>query len=280
MTAFLAFLLTFAQLQTAFAAITNTATAGGTYNGVPLAPSAPSIVSVPVEPQTASLTVSKTQTSPDFSLAGDIVTFDIVVENTGTVTATAVSVSDPTADSLSCPGGLPIAAIAPGASVTCTASDAVSAADVSAGVYSNTVTVSAITPNATPIGPETATATVNRAEADLVTVKTRTSSDPTPAVGETVTYAITVTNNGPSTATNITLSDPLPAGLTATALNGTATAGSYSAPVWTIPSLASGASAVLTIQGSVDAGQETQTIVNTTTAAVSDQLDPLEPAMT
>jgi uncharacterized repeat protein (TIGR01451 family) len=273
-TAFLAFLLTFAQLQTAFAAITNTATATGTYNGVPVAPSAPSAVSVPVEPLIASLAVTKTPTTPNFSVAGDIVTFDIVIENTGTVTATNVAVSDPSADSLTCPGGLPIAAIAPNTSVICTASDAVSAADVAAGVYTNTVSVAAQTPTGTPIGPETATASVNRAAANLVTVKTRASSDPTPAVGDTVTFAITVTNNGPSAATNVTLSDALPAGMTATGLNGSATAGTYAAPVWTIPSLANGASAVLTIQGTVDSGQEAQTITNTTTAAVSNQLDP------
>ena len=272
-TAFLAFLLTFAQIQTAFAAITNSATVTGTYNSVPV-PANTSNATVPVAPLATSLSVTKTPTSTDFSIAGDIVTFDIVVENTGNIAATAVSVSDPSADSLTCPGGLPIASIAPGASVTCTASDAVSPADVTAGVYTNTVTVSATTPGGAPIGPETATATVNRAQADLVTVKTRTTSDPTPAVGEIVTFAITVTNNGPSPATNVTLNDTLPSGMTATGLNGSSTAGTYAAPVWTIPNLANGASAVLTIQGTVDSGQEGQTIINATSAAVSDQLDP------
>ena len=73
-TAFLAFLLTFAQLQTAFAAITNTATVSGTYNGVPLAPSAPSDNTVPVASSAPALTVTKTPTTPNFSIAGDIVT--------------------------------------------------------------------------------------------------------------------------------------------------------------------------------------------------------------
>lgn len=272
-TALLAFLLTFAQLQTALAAITNTATVTGTYNGLPV-PSNSSSESIDVAPFTAQVAVTKTPTTPNFSVAGDTVTFDIVIENTGTTSLTNVSVSDPSANSLTCPGGLPIALLPPAGSVTCTATDTVSPAEVAAGTYSNTVTVSATAPGGVPVGPETATATVNRAQADLVTVKTRTSSDPTPAVGETVTFAITVTNNGPQTATNVTLDDLLPAGMTATGLNGSATAGTYAAPTWSIPSLASGASAVLTIQGTVNTGTEAQTITNTTTAAVSDQLDP------
>ena len=47
--------------------------------------------------------------------------------------------------------------------------------------------------------------TVRAMSADLVTVKTLSSSDATPAEGETVTFDITVTNNGPDTATNVLL---------------------------------------------------------------------------
>jgi uncharacterized repeat protein (TIGR01451 family) len=112
--------------------------------------------------------------------------------------------------------------------------------------------------------------------ADLQTVKVRTSSTAEPGVGDTVTYQITVTNNGGNDATNVTLTDSLPAGLTATATNGTASLGSYNAAtgVWTIATLANGASATLTIEGTVDAGQEGNTITNTTSAATSDQSDP------
>jgi len=43
--------------------------------------------------------------------------------------------------------------------------------------------------------------------ADLVTVKTLTSGDATPDVGDVVTFEIEVTNNGASQATNVSLSD-------------------------------------------------------------------------
>ncbi|NNF93437.1 MAG: DUF11 domain-containing protein [Altererythrobacter sp.] len=112
--------------------------------------------------------------------------------------------------------------------------------------------------------------------ADLQTVKTLVSSTSEPGVGDTVTFQITVTNNGGDTATNVTLTDSLPAGLSAVGNNGNVTAGTYVAGtgVWTIPSLANGASATLTIEGTVNAGTEGSTITNTTTAATSDAFDP------
>ena len=76
------------------------------------------------------------------------------------------------------------------------------------------------------------------AVADLVTVKTLASLDDTPAEGDTVTFQIEVTNNGTAQATNVTLTDSLPTGLTYTA--DTAPAGtSYDAAtgLWTIASI-------------------------------------------
>ena len=130
---------------------------------------------------------------------------------------------------------------------------------------------------ANPTNCTTATATVLVAGiSDLQTVKTLVSSTSEPGVGDTVTFEIVVTNNGDDDATNVTLTDELPAGLTATSNNGDVTAGSYNdaTGVWTIPTLADGASATLTIEGTVDAGTEGNTITNTTTAATSDQVDP------
>ncbi|SDE63312.1 DUF11 domain-containing protein, partial [Ruegeria marina] len=85
-----------------------------------------------------------------------------------------------------------------------------------------------------------------------------------------------MTNAGPAQATNVSLTDSLPAGLTATANNGTTATGTYTAGtgVWAIGTLANGASATLTLEGVVDAGQAGNTITNTTTAASGDQTDP------
>ena len=121
-----------------------------------------------------------------------------------------------------------------------------------------------------------ATVTVEVLGVDLVTTKVVSSADATPEVGDTVEFTITVTNNGAADATNVTLTDALPAGLTATASNGQVTAGSYNAStgVWTIPTLANGASASLTLEGTVDTGQGGNTITNTTSAATSPETDP------
>ena len=75
--------------------------------------------------------------------------------------------------------------------------------------------------------------------ASLVTVKTLASGDSTPLEGDTVTFLIEVDNNGAAQATNVSLTDLLPAGLTATANNGVASQGSYDAAtgIWTIGTL-------------------------------------------
>ena len=113
-------------------------------------------------------------------------------------------------------------------------------------------------------------------DANLVTVKTLASADATPEEGDTVTFQIEVSNNGAAQATNVSLQDLLPAGLTATASNGTTSQGSYNATtgVWSIGTLNNGASATVTLEGTVDVGEGGNILVNTTTAAAGDQNDP------
>lgn len=60
-----------------------------------------------------------------------------------------------------------------------------------------------------------------------------------------VTYQIVVKNLGPDLATNIVVKDSVDVGLQL--LTGVPTKGTFSAPLWNIPSLASGDSAVLTV---------------------------------
>src|SRR5205807_3173584 len=49
-------------------------------------------------------------------------------------------------------------------------------------------------------------------QADLAVSKS--VSNATPNVGDTITYTITLTDNGPNAASNVQLTDPLPAGVT------------------------------------------------------------------
>ena len=110
--------------------------------------------------------------------------------------------------------------------------------------------------------------------ADLVTVKTLLSSDATPAEGDTVTFLITVSNNGAAQATGVSLIDQLPAGITFT--GSAVSQGSYNSAtgLWSIGTLNDGAVATIELTGTVDLGAGGNTITNITTAATGDQPDP------
>ena len=81
--------------------------------------------------------------------------------------------------------------------------------------------------------------------ADLSLTKdiSATSSD-TPNIGDTIFYELTVTNDGPDTATNVRVEDEVPSGLSLVAINngGTAIAGTFLS--WDIPSLPVGSTTV------------------------------------
>jgi uncharacterized repeat protein (TIGR01451 family) len=75
-----------------------------------------------------------------FTEAGDVLGYRYVVTNTGNVTIPGpITVTDDRTD-VACP---PVTGLAPGASVTCIASDTVTAADLEAGVVTNTAFASA-----------------------------------------------------------------------------------------------------------------------------------------
>ena len=99
--------------------------------------------------------------------------------------------------------------------------------------------------------------------ADLAVTKTVDNNNP--AESGTVVYVVRVTNLGQLTAPNVTVSDPLPSGLTYAAAS--ASAGGYTAPTWNVGPLASGASATLTLTATVNLGQGGSTITNTATVA-------------
>lgn len=122
------------------------------------------------------------------------------------------------------------------------------------------------------------TITVPAPPIDLVTRKSLASGTSNPVVGDTVTFLIEVTNNGPAAATGVSLTDVLPSGLTPTAVNGTVTEGAYTSGtgLWSLGSIANGATESLTLEGTVDAGTAGQPLTNVTTKAEGDQTDPTD----
>jgi len=73
--------------------------------------------------------------------AGDAISYSFLVWNRGNVTLSRVSVADPKAGAVSCPGTV----LAPEGSMTCAASYGASAADAKAGEVANTATVTGAT---------------------------------------------------------------------------------------------------------------------------------------
>ena len=120
--------------------------------------------------------------------------------------------------------------------------------------------------------PDTITITV-RGSADLRLEKT--VSNPTPSPGDTVTFTITVYNDGPDTATNIDVEDVIPNGYTyvAASIAGGDSRDDTGLPTltWTINSLASGNNTALTFQAVVQASGDYKNVAQVT---ASDQYDP------
>jgi len=118
---------------------------------------------------------------------------------------------------------------------------------------------------ASPSSCDIATVFIQVVSADLAITKTAT---PNPVIaGQGVVYTLTVTNNGPSQAQNVTAQDVL--SLNLTFVSASPSAGTtWTAPNWTIGTLASGASATLSIVATVNAGF-TGTIGNTATVSSS-----------
>jgi uncharacterized repeat protein (TIGR01451 family) len=193
--------------------------------------------SIETLPPTADLAVTKTDGVAG-ETAGTTVTYTIIVSNLGPVAVTGATVVDTFPPALSgvtwtctaMPGSAcsmngsgnlnELVNLAVSGSVTFSVTGTISPS--AGGTLSNTVTVS------NPVGtsdPDSSNNTATdtdtlTAEADLSVTKTSPASSATP--GTTVTYAIVLTNSGPSDAATVTLTDALPANTTFSSLNAAA----------------------------------------------------------
>lgn len=200
--------------------INNTATVSNTND--PNSANNTSSVSTAVTPS-ADLSIIKT--GPASVTAGGALTYTLAVTNNGPSTAASVSVSDtlPSGVSNVSAAGTGWACTVTGLSVSCTQTSlAVGAAQAititgtapaASGQINNTATISSSATHDPNGGNNTSTAlTTVIASADVSITK---SASPNPvSAGGTLTYSITVTNNGPSTANNVTVADTLPASVT------------------------------------------------------------------
>ncbi|MEI6575201.1 MAG: Ig-like domain-containing protein, partial [Bacteroidota bacterium] len=265
--------------------VTGTVKASGTYvNTATISttsddpgPGANVATSTPVPIPLADLSIIKTANNPTQDV-GQNVTFTIAVANSGPSDATGVTVTDVltsaysfqsyTATVGSYNNGTGLWSgfdLANGGTATMT----ITATVLATGSYSNSATIGSPTVDPDP-SDNTSTITPVPVEiSDLAIVKT--VNNPTPFAGNNVIFTLVVTNNGPSAATGITVTDVLTSGYTYVS-NTTPTVGSftYSSGIWNIASLANGGTATLTITATVNiSGNYT----NTATVGTPNQTD-------
>ncbi|MDD2358181.1 MAG: hypothetical protein PHX13_09760, partial [Thiovulaceae bacterium] len=146
---------------------------------------------------------------------------------------------------------------------------AITVAD-SGGLTVGTHTVTVVATNAEGTDTKTITINVTAPSADLALTNT---DSPDPVItNSSLTYTLGVTNNGPQTATSLTLTDTLPAGVTYLNASGTGWSCSQSSGTVTCTnsSLASGASSNVTITLTSPSTAGTITNTATVTSAVTD----------
>ena len=109
----------------------------------------------------------------------------------------------------------------------------------------------------------------NFSQADLSLTKTIDNASPN--ISDVVNFTIELTNNGPDGATNVSVSDQLPDGVSF--LSSSATLGSYSSStgIWTVGTVNSGAMAQLVISGRITSAGQRE---NFAEVRASDQFDP------
>jgi uncharacterized repeat protein (TIGR01451 family) len=267
----------------------------------PLAP-APVVANTTV--QNADLVVTKTHTGA--TTPGGALAYTITVKNNGPSDATNVTLNDtapanvtfgavtvvsatpvgitacnpaPTATTIACL----FPSIVSGQTVTLTVPATLAAAATVGSSIANTASTSTSTLDATTPNTVTDTFVVGAASVDLGV--TLTVLPTTAAPGDTVTYTVTVSNPNTTTdATNVVVTDVLPAGLAAVTPPTTPSAGTAAVAAntwtWTIPTVVKATSATTptvvttSFTATVDEATTLTTITNTVTMTAT-QTDPV-----
>ncbi|MEZ4714191.1 MAG: hypothetical protein R3A44_43815 [Caldilineaceae bacterium] len=137
---------------------------------------------------------------------GDKINYTLVTTNTGNVTLTGVSISDPKLGALACTPTQPTTLL-PGASMTCTGSYTITQTDLDAGSFTNTATASGKAPAGTDVSDEeTVTKSFGQVVSLALTKSTATVNYD--AVNDVINYTLVTTNTGNTTLTNVSISDP------------------------------------------------------------------------
>ena len=178
--------------------VNNTVTARFSYNGINYLES--DSESVPAL-QAPELTISKTAAQDDYSAVGEEISYNIIVSNTGNVTLTNISITDPLT-------GLNqiISSLDPGESETLITSYRVTQNDFNTGHINNTATARYTFRGVTNTVSDSESVAANQiAGWTLTKTSEETSFD---EVDDIIHYNINITNTGNVTISNVLVSDP------------------------------------------------------------------------
>ena len=162
--------------------------------------------------------------------AGDVITYSIVVTNTGNVSLTGVSVNDPLLSNEDCDGtaGVPYTntglTIAVGGHLDCTGSYTLTQTDLdnnggSDGDIDNTATA-----DSDQTGPSSDSVAVPLVRTPHLTITKTATEQSYDSVGDVINYTIVATNDGNVTLAAVTISDPNVSNLTCIPVNGSSLA--------------------------------------------------------
>lgn len=157
--------------------------------------------------QAPGIAIDKSGSGPDPLEVGATVDYTFLVTNTGNVTLSNVTVTDPLPglSPIDCPDDT----LAPGGEMTCTASYTVTQEDADAGIVQNTATVTGDPPSGPAVSDDDFAVVPPSQKPGISLEKTGSGPDPL-TVGATVDYSFVVTNTGNVMLSNVTVTDPLP----------------------------------------------------------------------
>ncbi len=169
--------------------------------------------------QGPTLSITKAATETSFNAVGQTIHYTIVAKNEGNTTLAAVTVADPGVTGLACTPANG-SALAPGASMTCTATHTVTQADLDAGHYANTACVDDGRAGRCSSAPPRTCRRCRRGVVD----HEGGDGDELQRGRAVLQYTIVAKNEGNTTLAAVTVADPGVTGLSCTPANGSSLA--------------------------------------------------------
>jgi len=170
--------------------------------------------------QNSHLSITKAATESGYSAVGDVIHYTIIATNDGDTTLAAVTVTDSQVSNLSCTPANG-SSLAPGATMTCTASHTITQADIDAGSFFNQACVDDGAGGAAQVCADVTTPGTSNPALSITKVATESGYS---AVGDVIHYTIVAKNTGNTTLAAVTVTDPQVSNLSCTPANGSSLA--------------------------------------------------------